>query len=52
MDLILSIIFAITPIDESCCICYRVTNSSIIQDLCSSLLKVLSYYEEEAVEKR
>ena len=46
---ILSIIFAITTIDGSC---YRVIDSSILQDFFSSVLKFLSCYEEKTVENR
>ena len=49
MDLTLPIIFAITPIDRSC---YRVIDSSILQDFFSSVSNFLSCYEEKAVEKR
>ena len=49
MDLILPIIFVITPIDG---LCYRVIDSSILQDFFSSVSKFLSCYEEKTVEKR
>ena len=46
MVLTLPIIFAITPIDG---LCYRVTDSSVLQDFFSSVLKRLSCYEEKTV---
>ena len=49
MVLILSIIFAITPIDGSC---HRVIDSSTLQDSFSSAIKFLSCYEEKTIEKR
>ena len=49
MVLILPIVFAIPPIGGPC---YRVINSSILQDAFSSVLKFLSCYEEKTVEKR
>ena len=49
MVLILLIIFAITSIDGSC---YKVTDSSILQDIFSAVLNFLSCYEEKTVEKR
>ena len=47
MVLILPIMFAITPTDGSC---YRVIDSSILQDFFSSVLKFLSCYEEKTVQ--
>ena len=47
MDLILPIIFAITPIDGQY---YRVIDSSNIQDFFSSVSKCLSCNEEKTLE--
>ena len=47
MDLILLFTFAITPIDGSC---YRVINSSNMQEFFSSVSKFLSCNEEETLE--
>ena len=47
MDLILLIIFAITPIDGSC---YRVIDSSNIKEFFLSVSKFLSCYEEKTLE--
>ena len=41
---ILSIIFAITPVGG---LCYKVNDSSILQDFFSSVLKFLSCYEKK-----
>ena len=49
MDLILPVIFAIIPIDGSCC---RVTDSSNIQEFFSSVSKFLSCNEEKTSELR
>ena len=48
MDLILHIIFAIPPVDW---LCYRVSDSSILQTLFSSISKFLSYYEEKTLKR-
>ena len=48
MDLILTIIYAFTPIDRSC---YRVIDSSVLKEFFSTVSKFLSCYEEKTVEK-
>ena len=49
MNLISPIIFAITPIDGWC---YKVINSSVLQEICSSVSKFLSCDEENILELR
>ena len=48
MDLILTIIYAFTPIDRSC---YRVIDSSVLKEFFSTVSEFLSCYEEKTVEK-
>ena len=47
MDLTLPIIFTITPFDRRC---YRVIDSSNIQEFFSSVSKILSCNEEKTLE--
>ena len=47
MDLIMPITFVITPINEWC---YRVIDSSILQEYCSSVLKCSWCNEEKKLE--
>ena len=49
MGLILDIIFAVTPVDGSC---YRVIDSSILQDVLWSVSKFLSCDEEKRLDLR
>ena len=49
MNLILSIVFSITPIDEWC---YRVINSSILQEVFSSVSIYSSWNKERVLEVR